>query len=76
MSTRALRRLRGKQRGQEALDLGDLSLGDSPEEQRTGDEDQVDTANGSPSSSRRGSNQKRKKNKAQKDTSNLYEVVR
>ncbi|XP_044065550.1 transcription factor 25 [Siniperca chuatsi] len=68
MSTRALRRLKGKQRGQEALDLGDLTLGDSPEEQ-------LDTANVSPPSSRKGSSRKAKKNKAQKSFSNIYELI-
>lgn len=68
MSTRALRRLRGKQRGQEALDLGDLTLGDSPEEQAAGEEEQVENANVSPP--------KGKKNKAQKNFSNIFELVR
>lgn len=76
MSTRALRRLRGKQRGQEALDLGDLTLGDSPEEQAAGEEEQLDTANVSPQSNRKGGSRKAKKNKAQKDFSNIYELVR
>ena len=75
MSTRALRRLRGKQRGQEALDLGDLTLGDSSEEQAASEEDQVDTANVSHPSNRKGSGQKGKKNKAQKNFSNLFELV-
>lgn len=78
MSTRALRRLRGKQRGQEALDVGDLTLGDSPEEQveAEGEEDQLDTANVSPPSKRKGNSRKAKKNKAQKNFSNIYELVR
>lgn len=71
MSTRALRRLKGKQRGQEALDLGDLTLGDSPEEQAAGEEEQLDAANVS-----NASNRKAKKNKAQKNFSNIYELVR
>lgn len=77
MSTRALRRLRGKQRGQEALDLGDLAVGDSPEEQAEAEaeEDQPDTANVSPPSNRKGSSRKAKKNKAQKNFSNIYELV-
>lgn len=72
MSTRALRRLKGKQRGQEALDPTDLSLGDSSEEQAEGD--QVETANVAVASERRLAKQKR--NKAQKNFSNLYELVR
>ncbi|TKS70084.1 Transcription factor 25 [Collichthys lucidus] len=75
MSTRALRRLRGKQRGQEALDLGDLTLGDSPEEQAAGEEEQLDTANVSPQSDRKGGSRKAKKNKAQKEFSNIYELI-
>lgn len=80
MSTRALRRLKGKQRGQEALDLGDLSLGDSPEEQAgaEAEEEQLDTANVasvSPASSNKGSSRKAKKNKAQKNFSNIYELI-
>ena len=71
MSTRALRRLKGKQRGQEALDLGDLTLGDGPEEQAAGEEEQLDTAN-VPTAS----NRKAKKSKAQKNFSNIYELVR
>ncbi|KAM6943360.1 ribosome quality control complex subunit TCF25 [Xenentodon cancila] len=75
MSTRALRRLRGKQRGQEALDPGDLTLGESPEEQAEagGEEEQPDAANGDPAP--QGSEQKAKKNKAQKNFSNIYELI-
>ncbi|XP_070816683.1 ribosome quality control complex subunit TCF25 [Chaetodon trifascialis] len=72
MSTRALRRLRGKQRGQEALDVGDLTLGDSPEEQAAGEEEQLDV---SPPSTTKGNNRKAKKNKAQKNFSNIYELI-
>ncbi|KAM7406198.1 hypothetical protein PAMP_000591 [Pampus punctatissimus] len=75
MSSRALRRLRGKQRGQEALDLGDLTLGDSSEEQAEAEEEQLDKANVSLASSRNGSNRKSKKNKAQKNFSNLFELI-
>ncbi|XP_041644409.1 transcription factor 25 [Cheilinus undulatus] len=77
MSTRALRRLRGKPRGQEALDLGELTLGDSPEEEQAGagEEEQLDTANVSPPSTRKPNNRKSKKNKAQKNVSNIYELI-
>ncbi|XP_040904956.1 transcription factor 25 isoform X2 [Toxotes jaculatrix] len=75
MSTRALRRLRGKQRGQEALDLGDLTLGDSTEEQAEGEEEQLDVANVSHSSDGKASSRKAKKNKAQKNFSNIYELI-
>lgn len=81
MSTRALRRLKGKQRGQEALDLGDLSLGDSPDEQAEAEvgEEQLDTANAanvSPLSNSKSSSRKTKTNKAQKNFRNIYELVR
>ncbi|XP_072236564.1 ribosome quality control complex subunit TCF25 [Leuresthes tenuis] len=77
MSTRALRRLRGKQRGQEALDLGDLSLGDSPEEQADAEpeEEQLDTANVSLPPESSSSSRKGKKVKAQKNFSNIYELI-
>ncbi|XP_039991750.1 transcription factor 25 isoform X1 [Xiphias gladius] len=75
MSTRALRRLRGKQRGQEALDLGELTLSDSPEEQAEGEEEQLDAANVSHPCDRKESNRKAKKNKAQKNVSNIYELI-
>lgn len=73
MSTRALRRLKGKQRGQEALDLGDLTSGDSREEQAACEEEQLDTANVSSPSGR--NSRKANKNKAQKNFSNLYELI-
>ncbi|XP_053277356.1 transcription factor 25 [Pleuronectes platessa] len=71
MSTRALRRLRGKQRGQEALDLGELTLSVGPEEQQQQAEaadEQLDVANVAQPPVR-------KKNKAQKNFSNIYEVI-
>ncbi|XP_036951395.1 transcription factor 25 [Acanthopagrus latus] len=77
MSSRALRRLKGKRRGQEALDCGDLTLGDSPveEEQAAAEEEQLDTANVSPQTTGKGSGRKAKKNKAQKNFSNIYELI-
>ncbi|XP_030270705.1 ribosome quality control complex subunit TCF25 [Sparus aurata] len=76
MSSRALRRLKGKRRGQEALDCGDLTLGDSPEEeQAAAEEEQLDTANVSPQITGKGSGRKAKKNKAQKNFSNIYELI-
>ncbi|KAF6722648.1 Transcription factor 25 [Oryzias melastigma] len=73
MSTRALRRLKGKQRGQEALDLGDLTLGESPEEQVEAEEEHFNTANASPAAA--DSSRKGKKNKAQKNFTNIYELI-
>uniref|UniRef100_UPI0037E74A28 ribosome quality control complex subunit TCF25 n=1 Tax=Semicossyphus pulcher TaxID=241346 RepID=UPI0037E74A28 len=76
MSTRALRRLKGKQRGQEALDLGELTLGDNPEEQAAaGEEEQLETASVSPPSNIKPNSRKAKKNKAQKNFSNIYELI-
>lgn len=76
MSTRALRRLKGKQRGQEALDLGDLTLGDGLEEQAVCEEERLDEAKVSTPTDRKGNNQRGKKNKHQKNFSNIYELVR
>lgn len=83
MSTRALRRLRGKQRGQEALDLGDLTLSvgaeeeqqEQAEEEEEEEQEQLDVAGVSPASERKDSGKKAKKNKAQKNFSNIYEVI-
>ncbi|KAG7230195.1 hypothetical protein INR49_012328, partial [Caranx melampygus] len=73
MSTRALRRLRGKQRGQEALDIGNLTLDDNPEEQAGSEEEQLDVANVSPV--RKDNSRKAKKTKAQKNYSNIFELI-
>ncbi|CAL8382274.1 unnamed protein product [Arctogadus glacialis] len=69
MSSRALRRLKGKQRGQEALDLGDLGeeLGQAAE-----DEEPLEDV-GPPS--KNSVNRKAKKNKTQKNLSNIYELI-
>lgn len=77
MSTRALRRLKGKQRGQEALDLGGLTSGDSPEEEQAaaGEDEQLDAANVSPPTNTKPNSRKAKKNKAQKNFSNIYELI-
>uniref|UniRef100_A0A1A8IN97 Transcription factor 25 (Basic helix-loop-helix) n=1 Tax=Nothobranchius kuhntae TaxID=321403 RepID=A0A1A8IN97_NOTKU len=74
MSTRALRRLRGKQRGQEALDLGDL--GESPEEQVEVETEEVPHESANVSTSNINNNsRKAKKNKVQKNTSNIFELI-
>uniref|UniRef100_A0A1A8F974 Transcription factor 25 (Basic helix-loop-helix) n=1 Tax=Nothobranchius korthausae TaxID=1143690 RepID=A0A1A8F974_9TELE len=74
MSTRALRRLRGKQRGQEALDLGDL--GESPEEQAEVETEEVPHESANVSTSNINNNsRKAKKNKVQKNTSNIFELI-
>lgn len=72
MSSRALRRLRGKQRGQEALDLGDLT----PDGEQS-EEEQLEVAHVSDfPANKRDRGRKAKKNKAQKNVSNIYELVR
>lgn len=68
MSSRALRRLRGKQRGQEDLDLGHLTPGEGPEEQADEPDVTVQTNENS-------SRPKAKKNKAQKNFSNIFELI-
>ncbi|XP_029952405.1 ribosome quality control complex subunit TCF25 isoform X2 [Salarias fasciatus] len=81
MSTRALRRLKGKQRGQEELDFGGMTLGDRPEERAEAEEEeeeeeeegQIEAAVVVPTS--KGSGRKAKKNKAQKNFSNIYELI-
>ncbi|KAG7482372.1 transcription factor 25 [Solea senegalensis] len=73
MSSRALRRLRGKQRGQEALDLGELALDGSPEEQS--EEEQPQEATTSHPTDNKDRGRKAKKSKAQKNVSNIYELI-
>ncbi|XP_046898197.1 transcription factor 25 [Hypomesus transpacificus] len=70
MSSRALRRLKGKQRGQEALDMGSLVPGE--EQAAEVEEEEGDSALQPISKS---SNQKAKKNKSQKNLSNIYELI-
>ncbi|CAB1339355.1 unnamed protein product [Coregonus sp. 'balchen'] len=75
MSSRALRRLKGKKRGQEALDLGDLVPGEGPEpEEKAADveeeEWELDEAILQPAKS---SSRKTKKNK--NNLSNIYELI-
>ncbi|XP_068175489.1 ribosome quality control complex subunit TCF25 [Antennarius striatus] len=72
MSSRALRRLRGKLRGQEALDSGDVTFGDVPEEQAAGEEEQQDTAK---TFSQSKTSRKTKKDRAKKDVTNIYELI-
>ncbi|XP_066570202.1 ribosome quality control complex subunit TCF25 isoform X2 [Amia ocellicauda] len=69
MSTRAVRRLKGKQRGQEPLQLGDLHL-DEEDDVAAEEEEESVSEPGKKSNSR-----KAKKNKLQKNISNLYELI-
>nr|XP_023646133.1 transcription factor 25 [Paramormyrops kingsleyae] len=73
MSSRALRRLRGKQRGQEAIDPCDLRIEDGAETLELGEQEEaleegvLQTA--------KNSSRKSKKNKAQKNLINIYELI-
>uniref|UniRef100_A0A8C8FV11 Transcription factor 25 n=1 Tax=Oncorhynchus tshawytscha TaxID=74940 RepID=A0A8C8FV11_ONCTS len=75
MSSRALRRLKGKQRGQEALDLGDLVPGEGPEpeEQAADVEEEEEEPDEAVLQSVKSSIRKAKKNK--KNLSNIYELI-
>lgn len=73
MSSRALRRLKGKQRGQEELSIDDLQLNESqtadlPEEE---EEEQCEAV----LQPAKKNNRKAKKSKAQKNISNIYELA-
>ncbi|KAL2088504.1 hypothetical protein ACEWY4_015403 [Coilia grayii] len=71
MSTRALRRLKGKQRGQEELNIDDLKLN---EEQAVDlQEEELEEAVLQPA--KKSNNRKAKKNKTQKNISNIYELI-
>ncbi|XP_071237287.1 ribosome quality control complex subunit TCF25-like [Salvelinus alpinus] len=75
MSSRALRRLKGKQRGQEALDLGDLVPGEGPEpvEQAADGEEEEEELEEAVLQPVKSSIRKAKKNK--KNLSNIYELI-
>ncbi|XP_077376215.1 ribosome quality control complex subunit TCF25 [Festucalex cinctus] len=75
MSTRALRRLKGKQRAQEAVVVEDLTLADSPDELAESEEEQLDATSVSPASHRNASNRKSKKNKNHKDIGAIFEMI-
>ncbi|XP_061622084.1 transcription factor 25 [Phyllopteryx taeniolatus] len=70
MSSRALRRLKGKQRGQEAVVVEELTLPHNPDELAEPEEEQLDTASVSPPSHR-----KSKKNKDRKDICAILEMI-
>ncbi|KAG5269948.1 hypothetical protein AALO_G00186940 [Alosa alosa] len=76
MSTRALRRLKGKQRGQEELSIEDLKLNeaqtaDLPKEEEEEEDEQCEAV----LQPAKKNNRKAKKNKAQKNISNIYELI-
>ncbi|CDQ87524.1 unnamed protein product [Oncorhynchus mykiss] len=73
MSSRALRRLKGKQRGQEALDLGDLVPGEGPEEQAADVEEEEEELEEAVLQPVKSSIRKTKKNK--KNLCNIYELI-
>ncbi|XP_061670563.1 transcription factor 25 [Syngnathoides biaculeatus] len=75
MSTRALRRLKGKQRGQEAVVAEELTLPESPDELAESDGEQLDTAGVCPPSHRNGTSRKSKKNKDRKNICAIFEMI-
>ncbi|MBN3316604.1 TCF25 factor, partial [Atractosteus spatula] len=78
MSSRALRRLKGKQRGQEPLHLEDLLLhgGGAEKEEEEGDDDDDEAPDPCVLvPAKTSSNRKAKKNKTQKNISNLFELI-
>ncbi|XP_064168016.1 transcription factor 25 isoform X1 [Anguilla rostrata] len=72
MSSRALRRLKGRQRGQEALDLGYLQTDEGEQAPDLEEEKQDD---GLLEPAKKNSSRKAKKNKSQKNLSNIYELI-
>lgn len=84
MSSRALRRLKGKQRGQEDINIRDLKLTDGEgkgaelEEEEGEEEPQEEEVEEKQEAAKSSSNRKakKKKNKNQKNISNIYELVR
>lgn len=74
MSSRALRRLKGKQRGQEELSIQDLQL---KEEQAVDlqDEDDGEECEAVVLPTKKSNNRKARKNKAQKNISNIFELI-
>ncbi|XP_061077704.1 transcription factor 25 [Conger conger] len=72
MSSRALRRLKGRQRGQEAIDLGYLQTDDGEQAPDLEEEKQDD---GLLEPAKKNTSRKAKKNKSQKNLSNIYELI-
>lgn len=73
MSSRALRRLKGKQRGQEALDLGDL-VGEEGQHQRAGEAEEPEEALDE-AVVKLPKNSKKAKRNVQKNFNNIYELI-
>ncbi|XP_076848681.1 ribosome quality control complex subunit TCF25 isoform X2 [Brachyhypopomus gauderio] len=74
MSSRALRRLKGKQRGQEAINVGDLKL--NCEHGKDVDfEEEEEEEHGEVLQPARQSSRKTNKSKSQKNISNIYELI-
>ncbi|XP_012690127.2 transcription factor 25 [Clupea harengus] len=73
MSSRALRRLKGKQRGQEELSIEDLNLNEAQTVDLQEEEEEQGEAVLQPAKT--SNNRKAKKNKAQKNISNIYELI-
>uniref|UniRef100_W5K7P7 Transcription factor 25 (basic helix-loop-helix) n=1 Tax=Astyanax mexicanus TaxID=7994 RepID=W5K7P7_ASTMX len=72
MSSRALRRLKGKQRGQEDLDLAELRVEEEEEAAGEGEELEEQEEVLQPV---RGAGRKTKRSKSQKNISNIYELI-
>ncbi|XP_062861286.1 transcription factor 25 [Trichomycterus rosablanca] len=72
MSSRALRRLKGKQRGQEDLSIGDLNLDHYEEKGEELEEEEQQEVLQPPAKS---NNRKSNKSKSQKNISNIFELI-
>ncbi|KAM9481087.1 ribosome quality control complex subunit TCF25 [Clarias gariepinus] len=79
MSSRALRRLKGKQRGQEDIDIRDLNLidaeGKGAELEQEGGEEEEEEEEEEETLQPANRKAKKKKNKNQKNISNIYELI-
>ncbi|KAI1904218.1 hypothetical protein AGOR_G00003410 [Albula goreensis] len=75
MSSRALRRLKGKQRGQEAIDLGYLQTDEGEQAPDLEEEQEQEQDDCVLEPAKKTSSRKAKKNKSQKNISNIYELI-
>ncbi|XP_063044970.1 transcription factor 25 [Engraulis encrasicolus] len=75
MSSRALRRLKGKQRGQEELNIEDLKLSEEQAADVQEEEEEEAQEEAVLQPAKKSNNRKAKKNKAQKNISNIYELI-
>ncbi|XP_054627250.1 transcription factor 25 [Dunckerocampus dactyliophorus] len=75
MSSRALRRLKGKPRGQEAVAIGELTLTVSPDEVAESEGEELETSGVSPPSHGNVNTRKSKKNKDRKNMCAIFEMI-